>query len=376
MEPQSPYPSSPSREQYDEIDIRELILILLQGWHWILATLTATLLAAVGWLIMATPGYSTEISYADAAGGLSEINRIPGIEYEEDRVMSVLARRLRSYEWFRRFLNAEPEAAETLSRAWPEAAEQSPQQLHRRIVSDKLSVSSSGDDGDSWQLRLSYPEGLDGTEFLNRYFEWSVREYTRMLASTAEQAVEDRIEQLKGELEVERETVTTIREDRIRELERAEAVAEELELQEPKMAAATEWQPSTGQTSEGETGAQSQYLLGDSLTGPPLYLRGVEALRVERRALETDTENNTPTPAIRLLERDLDRARLYSNIRPERIQLVDVMQRAHPPTGPDQPRRALTLALALILGLMAGVMVVFLVRFIHSFNEYRRMSSA
>ncbi len=157
--------------QDDEIDLRDLALMLIEGWYWIIGTVVAAVIVAFAYLAVTSPTYSTSLTFTRAADGLRTLNSMPGISYTEDQVVLELSRRLASYENFSRFMENSETGRENFINAMEDVADEKALFVtQRRFFSDNLVVSHPDEETPLASLELTYNDRLVGPDFVNGYY--------------------------------------------------------------------------------------------------------------------------------------------------------------------------------------------------------------
>ncbi|MGO2055303.1 MAG: GNVR domain-containing protein [Halomonadaceae bacterium] len=415
----------------DEIDLRDLALMLIEGWRWIIGAIVAAVVASFSYIVITTPVYSTTLTYSPAVDGLRAINTMPGVNYSADEVAKEFTARLSSYENFSVFLeNSEETRKELLSALNNTAENDDIGKVQRKFFAEDLGFLLPEEEEVTTSAELIYSENLAGPEFLNWYYRWTDQAYRALLVQRAQRAVDIAIEKnqakmlaheeaheeaisaqitrmeegdsiqlakLKDQLDAEIKSTVAARQERVRILRQAESIATLLDITRPKTPRDLSREPGSSEVIYAEINSQNAL---------PLYFMGTEALQAEREVIEKNLEEETKSGAIRDIEKKIallqnnrdiealqDRVEespfieeynrlkqenilLRSNIiSPEEIEVTDVINWAYTPDRPDSPRKALIMALSLILGGMLGVMLVFLVRFSTSLRDYRQQKS-
>lgn len=406
----------------DEIDLRDIALAIYSGWKWIAASIIfCVFLGASYAFFISTPIYKTDISYSATPSGLNVLNSMPGTNYSESQAFEEFSQRLSSYENFRAFHEAKPDAINSIIKGELDTDSQV-----RSFFFNRVSINPPRENEASRTISLQYTEETDGPQVLNDYFRWTEDMYAQTLADRASRAVDNaidrnkakmdahlrshqddiaarierlqeddkiRIAELEDRLEAEKQSLISSREERIRVLEHAEQIASRLGIEKP--------------TTPRDLGRQTQdrdiiYAEINSQGGLPLYFMGVEALRAEREVVEQNLEKDAKTSEIRNIESQLQQLRNnrtieaiaernnqtpfieeYNNLRsqneilsasmvsPDEIDIVTAIHWAYQPNGPESPRRSLIIALSLILGGMLGVIMIFVSKFIYSIKNYK-----
>lgn len=415
--------------QDDEIDLRDLARVLINGWMWIVGTIAVVVALAGIYLLTATPKYSTSIVFAPSSEGLLSLNALPGIEYEEAAVINELAMRLGSYENFSAFLAASEDHRERLVGALQGVVNESQlPAVQYGFFTNHFSIARLGHVDDQADLRqkltLSFTDRVDGPDFANRYFQWTEDQLTATLAKRARATIARKIRsnelQMAATLEAQKEqidariarmqesdaiqirrlkdarnaevaSVIASREERIRVLRSAEAIAERMGIKRPTTPRDLSPRQGSAEVVYAEINA------ANSQDGLPLYFMGVDALKAEREVIEANLREETKTAAIRDLEKQIAvlennreiealRAREsnaafseeYGRLRDENtllranrisedeIEISRVISWAYQPSTPDSPNTLLILALSVVIGGILGVFVLMVVTLVRS----------
>lgn len=412
----------------DEIDLRDLALMLAEGWYWIVGVVLVAIMIAGTYLFIATPSYSTELAFSRSPDGLRALNAIQGVNYTEDQVSQELAQRLSSYENFSHFINDSDSGRESFIAALDGVGgEQELFLAKRQFFASNIRVTAPEERNTVARVQLIFNDRLAGPDFVNGYYQWSEERYRQVLVDRARQATQaeiarnqakmkahleayqeqvnaqvtrmseaDRIRlaQLQDQLEAEKASIVSSREERVRILKQAEQVAEQLGITRPTTPRDLGRQPSDRDVIYAEINTHN---------GLPLYFMGTDALRAEREVVEANLREEAKTAAILDIEKEIQRLQnnreieallareenspfveRYNELRqsnillqstelsPDDIQVAELVNWAYQPASPDSPRRALVMALSLVLGGMLGVMLVFLARFAGSLRSYRK----
>lgn len=361
----------PMQEGYsDEIDLRDLALMLIEGWYWILGTIVVAVVAAFAYLVVTTPSYETRFRAVPApSANFSGFSLLNGFSISPGEAYRTLGNRLTSYQNFEAFVEQNRDMF-----VLGEDANLS------SVFSGRLSVdglTADKDGGLVLDLTYRYPEGEQGAEVLNAYVHSTAEEVWSTLRNRFDDYNRAQLARLQTDLELQKESLQSAREDRLFALEQAITVARRLEIEKPTTPQQFGRQP---------TGSEVIYanISGDGSL--PLYFMGYQALEADRDTLRDAIDQGLSNGEIRSTEQQLeqrqriatllDSGRLYGideGVEPNHTErVVDVVEYAFPPAGPSEPRKALILALSLVLGGMLGVMLVFLARFAGSLKSYRQ----
>lgn len=407
----------------DEIDLRDIAIITLNGWRWIAASVVTCMLLACIYLWFSTSTYTSTLRYTQTSDGLNVINHVPGFAITPLQAKTELEVRLGSFERFRAFLAQHPDYARMLSNENAPEEDTSALRESFRQLSVTSADSTSSDQG---EIRYSYPEDVDGASLLNDYYLWSQDQYTRVLIERVERSIQNTIAinevsmnahlaayqdeldatvtrmneehyirhlELQDQLAAEQAAERSSRMERIRTLEQAEDIAARLSIHQPT----TPLSMAGGNTPDRVV--YDNVSIGSDL---PLYFLGTDALSAEREVLTQGLDEPMTSPAIRQIEKQLEQLQhqrrieafearesdspfidTYNqlqqentllrakNVTPDDITVTEIVDVAYRPEASDGPGKSLVLALALILGGMMGLMLVMLVTFSRSVKSYR-----
>ena len=409
----------------DEIDLRDIALMLLDGWKWILGSVATAVVLALVFVAVSPQSFRASTSYTPAPEGLRLLNQMPGIDYSAATTQTELELKLGSFGSLRDFIGAHPEW-QSIAQAEADEKGVTLDEHLRLHYFDKLEISLPDEDGTGpHQLSLEYPESLSGAALLNEYLAWTEAQYTQTLVQRAEYALETaltrntekmqaylnayqdsvtaeitrlheqhdiHLAELEDQLQAEKNAERKSRLERIHTLTQAEAIAQRRGIAKP-----------TSPLELGDEGQlQADYddiSIGTSL---PLYFMGTQALAAEKEVVEQSLEEDASTPAIRDIEKKIAQLQherriealqqrddgspfieAYNQLRQENallranrvaatdIDVVEVVNLAYRPSRPEGPGKPLVLALAIVLGGMLGVMLVMCVSFGRSLKRYR-----
>ncbi|MGM0914247.1 MAG: Wzz/FepE/Etk N-terminal domain-containing protein [Pseudomonadota bacterium] len=361
----------PMQEGYsDEIDLRDLALMLIEGWYWILGTIVFAVVAAFAYLAVTTPSYETSFRAVPASSAnFAGFNLFDDFSIEPEDAYRALGNRLSSYQNFERFVEDNRDKF-----IIDEGADLG------RVFDGRLSVNGLTAERDGslvMNVQYRYPEGERGAEVLNAYISDTAEQTWDTLRSRFQEFNRAQITRLESTLELQKESLQAEREEQLFLLEQAISVARRLEIDKPTTPQQFGRQPS------GSEVIYATITGDDSL---PLYFMGYEALEADRDVLRDALDKGLSNAAIRSTNQQLlQRQRIVEQLGNSRLQgvdegvepnhterVVDVVEYAFPPAGPSEPRKALILALSLVLGGMLGVMLVFMARFAGSLKSYRQ----
>ncbi|WP_302138723.1 Wzz/FepE/Etk N-terminal domain-containing protein [Halomonas alkalicola] len=354
----------------DEIDLRDLALMLVEGWYWIVGAVVVAVAAAFAYLAITTPTYETQFRAVPASpANFAGFNLFDDFSIEPEDAYRALGNRLSSFQNFERFVEQNREQFNI-----GEDADLG------RVFNGRLSIGGLTADRDgsmTLNVRYRYPEGEQGAEMLNSYVQQTAETVWNTLRSRFDEFNRAQITRLQSTLELQKESLQAEREEQLFLLEQAISVARRLEIEKPTTPQQFGRQPS---------GTEVIYanISGDGSL--PLYFMGYQALEADRDVLHDALDKGLSNENIRETSQELQqRQRIVQQLITSRLEgvdegvepnhterVVDVVEYAFPPAGPSEPRRALILALSLVLGGMLGVMLVFLSRFAVSLRSYRK----
>lgn len=355
----------------DEIDLRELVSLLIDGWRWLLGTLMLGLLLGL-WLAL-TPDrlYQTELqAVAAPSSQFSALNAVatlgteaPGNDFlTPAQVLQDYRNRLASVGNFERFAS---------SGEWQGYLAQ--QDNVATYFQRNVSLALASD-----QLTLSYRYGhASGPELLNAY---AIHTAERLWATYLEQLSAQNtatLGALNRAVDAQQQRIVQERQQRLFELDTAITIARALDVAQPTLPYAS-----------GRQGDSNEWLLASvqSEDGLPLYFLGYQALEAERAALGERLDQQLMDEGIRELQVQINQRHELAALLAEQPmhnqisageyaaieQLVTLLDPALAPSQAVAPKRALILLLAALGSGMLGVILVFVVAFANSTAAYRR----
>lgn len=352
----------------DEIDLRDLALVLW-GSRYTIVMITAVAVAlAAAYVFLSTPVYQVQATaLPPAAGGLEAYNKAyrmsgPAVEGVVSNLSDATRERLvgeaipalssdDAYQYFIRHLSSsalrrdffeshylpvqnieEPIGDMKREQLWRDFIGQLTVAVPtRRTEDERVTVTWQGSD----------PRAI--TQWTNAYIHMGVEAAQSELANNLTSALKVLSNSLTDQLKSLRAGAENQRKQQVIRLTEALRLAESIGLNSP---------PDAGN-------------LVTSYSGETAYMRGADALRNEIILLKNRVSDDAFIPELTGV---LMRQALLEtvNVSPGEIAVARVDEIATLPTGPIKPRKALILALGLVLGGMLGVFVV-LVR-----NMFRR----
>lgn len=399
-----------SRNDNDEIDLRELIGSLWRQRWTIIGVAAVVTLAAALYAFMATPYYRVQsILRPVEVGALDALNATGLYELDPTEALARVGGGLSSYvnrlEFFR-----ENQAL------FADLAEQgvTPEQAFENFNSEAIAMlypDPKKNQGDFVGLALTYPDSMDGVSVVNEFVAYVLRDERARVAEDLAVVIANRkanIEQrigaaraayqagkeaeiarlmeeaalkrarLEDELRALRAELKIRRENRLSQLEEAIRIARSLGIRRP-----------TTPTAMADTGEGIRTEINNREI--PLYFMGVNALEAERDVLQARASDDFMEPRVGEIQKELDMLKhnrqvevlrqrqdedLYlkelASLREEAarldgidfdastLQLARLDQPAQQPMKRLKPKRALILVVGVVLGGMLGVFIALL----------------
>lgn len=354
----------------DEIDLRDLVLILVEGWYWIVGAVVAAALGAFAYVSIVTPTYETQFRAVPApVSNFSGFNLLNGFSISPEDAYRSFGNRLSSFQNFESFYQNNQDRF-----VLNEGAELS------RLFASRFSVSgldTAAGDRLTLTADYTYPEGEVGSELLNAYIEETAGEVWEDLRSQFHEYNRAQIARLETDLALQKEDLQQAREDRLFVLDQAIAVARRLDIEKPTTPQQFGRQPS---------GTEVFYASISGDGSLPLYFMGFQTLEAERDTLKEALDKGLSNGTIRDTEQMLKRHTRIAELLDEQAlsgvdqgiaqanaeRVLQVVEYAFEPANRSSPRKGLTMVLAVISGGMFGVFLAFLVRFGANVRAYRK----
>ncbi len=385
------YLTHPAMPDYqDDLSLAGVWRVLVRQWKVIATTTIFSVVAAAGYLFVATPQYEAEVVILPPEPHHVEALNIPDIyEATPEQVHAIFVRNLRSNALRRRFFDeqglfsslADEQQSRTEATVFQERFNDRLQVKEgTRDQKDFIFVSLSGDDPEqvaAWlnefaQLAVSKTanEVIDGVSTRITHQRDSLQEHVAIARELAKQRREDRITALEERLTILRDGRR--REDRLVVLDEQIAIARELNIMDRDDAV-------------GRILKEPAVNVNVTTASEPLYLRGVNELVAEREAIEKREDDDPFLPGLRevlaeievlknrtnddpfipelrekeeqIAQLEADLAQLHSSadaILPARID-----QKAVAPRAPSSPKKNRILPLSLAAGVLLGVFAAF-----------------
>lgn len=399
---------------HDEIDLVQLLSAL-----WKQKTLITGVTALVGVLglvyaLLATPYYTVQSVLRPAAiKDLDELNHLGIYDLSPKQALAQVRTALDSYEnRLEFFRDNQPLFADLAQpgRSLEQAFEAFNDESFKMLQAD---ATKAEDTTPFVGIQLTYPQGLDGVEVVNRFVQYSLADVSQQIAADLNTLISNRLSQLdrtmaaaresyeatkeieiaklteadalkradlSDELSALRQQLETLRENRINQLNEAIRIASSLGITKPTTPSSLGAAEINSQGSVIRTEVNNQLI--------PLYFMGSDALDAEREALLARRSDDFTEPRIaqigrelKLLEHNRQIETLYSrknedlflkdlaawraeaarlralHFDTESLKLVSIDQAAVEPSRPIKPKKAAIVVLALVLGGMLGLFI-------------------
>lgn len=354
-----PIASDPSFSS-DEIDLRELVLVLWRSKFTIVATTLVAVVLAAGYVYFSTPIYQTQAkALPPAAAGLEAYNKAyrmsgPAVADVVSNLSDMARERLmgeaipilspdNAYQYFARHVASTAlrrNFFETHYLSSPYVADSLAGTSHEQLwvqFADQLAVTVPRRPADGQYITVTWT-GSDPAaiaEWTNTYMQMAIEAAQNELAGNLSSSVRTMYSSLEDQIASLRAGAQKEREQQIIRLTEALHLAESIGLHKPSDAGN----------------------LITSYSGETAYMRGADALRNEIVLLKNRVSDD---PFIPELTGVLMRQALLDTVavEPQDIGVARIDEMATRPVSPIKPRKALILALSVVLGGMLGVFIV------------------
>jgi LPS O-antigen subunit length determinant protein (WzzB/FepE family) len=398
----------------DEIDLLALCKALWGQKNVILAVAIAVTAAAAAYAVLATPQYKVQSVLRPASlKDLDELNESGLYSLAPEAALKKVGDALDSFSLRLKFLQDHPALVGSM-RVGGEPLEQSLERLNRDgFAMVRPDPKKNAQESPFQGISLTYPEGVDGVAIVNGLVTAAIEQERVRIQEDFEVFVGNRLAQLQSqiaaeraryeaskesriaglleadnltksqlldELKVLRQKLQVRRQNRIKQLDEAIMIADQLGISKPTTPSALGDTAREVQGSVIRTEVNNQQI--------PLYFMGSDTLKAERAALRVRRSDDFTEPRIAEIQSQLsllannreveilkqrenedlffknlvklrgEKARLEGlRVDFSRLQLVDVDQSATTPQRPVKPRKALILVIGLVAGLMLGSFV-------------------
>ncbi|MCY1272068.1 exopolysaccharide transport protein family protein [compost metagenome] len=395
----------------DEIDLLALVRALWEQKVLILAVAFAVTAVAAAYAMLATPHYKVQSILRPASlKDLDELNESGLYSLAPETALKKVGDALDSYSLRLKFLRDHPDLVGSI-RIGDEPLEQSLDRLNRDgFVMLRPDPKKSAELAPFQGVSLTFPAGIDGVAIVNGLVAAAIDQERARIQEDFEVFVSNRLAQLQSriaaeraryeaskesriaglleadnlkknqlldQLKVLRQKLQVRRQNRIKQLDEAIMIADQLGISKPTTPSALGESAREMQGSVIRTEVNNQQI--------PLYFMGSETLKAERAALRARRSDDFTEPKIADIQAKLsllannrqveilkqrehedlffknlvklrgEKARLEElKVDFSRLQLVHVDQAATTPQDPVKPRKTLILVIGLVAGLMLG----------------------
>ena len=418
---------SDNQLNHDEIDLFELLLVIWKGRLKVAIVVAFFVILGLAYVYTATQWFETNFKVSLVKkGALFEVNNSELVKMSPGAALQAIRRKLLSAENFNDFYNKEPDAQTFLPLPEGVEADRYSYAVFKNQISEveiKAKKEELGNPRTLFQLKLSYPEAVEGDKLLLAYLAWTEQVIKLELASSFEEARDNELllnqrsmqkalyEYLKDaeitealaledykfkrlvlrdQLEALKSQLIKKNQQRIIVLSENISIARRLGFKKPTTPANEKEVKSVAQASA--SGVEIVNSEGDGLDKLPLYYRGFESLEAEKTELQNRTKDNFPSAAladiehkIALLENDRELERIKTRQQPQafiknyvalekrnahlsvlsldesKVVLFELDSKPMVSSVPVKPKRVLIVALSLIVGLMMGVLLVLII---------------
>ncbi|MDP9654914.1 UNVERIFIED_ORG: LPS O-antigen subunit length determinant protein (WzzB/FepE family) [Pseudomonas putida] len=411
------------------IDIKELISSLWDQRAIVLLLTALTVTPAIAYALLATPEYKVETFVQPVAlADLDELNESGLYKLLPNDALNTIGSSMQSYDIRLKFFKANPQYLAPLQ-VPGESFERTFEKFNEKAFSlQKIDPKKSSSLSEAVSLSLTYPQGVDGVGILKDFTDFVVKGEKEKVASDLKRLIANRIENvekkleskksiyeaetdskiahllekdklkkqtLQDELKALRQQLQSRRQNRIKELDEAIAIAKKLGIVKPTTPSAL---------GDGEQAHQGNMIRTEvNNQNIPLYFLGQAALEAERATLAARHSDDFTEPRIDEIQKELSllatnreavilkeressepflkefagiRGELTHlkqlNIKFDQLNLVQVDKDATEPQAPVKPKKAMIVGLGLLFGFMLGVSVAFVRRAVLSLRTSRR----
>ncbi|OAI83820.1 Wzz/FepE/Etk N-terminal domain-containing protein [Pseudomonas putida] len=416
--------NSPPQEA---VDVRELIGSLWDQRAIVLLITALTVAAAIAYVVWATPEYEVETFIRPVAqADLDELNSSGVYKLQPRDALIRVGSSMQSYDVRLSFFRANPQYLAPLQEPG-QTIEKTFEKFNEKSFSlESVDPGKSKNLTESLLFSVRYPQGIDGVGLARDFTSYVVNAEKEKVASDFKVLVANRIAQvertleskkaayeaekdsriaallekdqlkkqmLQDELKALREQLQSRRQNRIKELDEAIAIAKRLGIVKPTT-------PST--FSDEDQARQSNNMVRTEVNNQaiPLYFMGQSVLEAERSTLQSRRSDDFTEPRVDEIQKELsllatnrevallrrrDNAELFlkeiADIRSELVSLkrlsVDfehldlarVDKLAMEPQSPIKPKKAIIVGFSLMFGFLLGLGVVVMRRAIQTHQK-------
>jgi LPS O-antigen subunit length determinant protein (WzzB/FepE family) len=397
-----------------EIDIAESLRSLWKQRGIILLFTALSTAIAVTYALTSQPQYKVQNYLRPVASAdLDMLNESGLYKIQPDEALRRIGASMESYDVRLKFFQANPGLLAPIQR--PDSSlEETLEGLNTKAFTvEQIDPKKTANLSEAIQFGIEYPSGMDGVAIVNNFTDFVVKREKEKIEADLKIIVANRIgqverklvskkaayeaekdskiaellekdqlkkETLQDELKALRQQLQTRRQNRIKQLDEAIAIAKKLGIVAPTTPSALGDSSQTRQGNMIRTEVSNQQI--------PLYFMGQSALEAERATLVSRNSDDFTEPRIDEIQKELSLLannrqvallRQRSNeelflkglgeIREElahlknlhinfdQFNLADIDRTASPPQSPIKPRKTLIVGLGLILGLLLGTLL-------------------
>ena len=183
----------------------------------------------------------------------------------------------------------------------------------------------------------------EAADFLNQYINTVILKTSNELAKGINKLISKKRDVIQGEVDSKINLAKQITKDRIVQLEEALVIARKLNIQSIQSSV---------------TNQQSVIMTDENLiNNNPLYLYGVNALRVEIETLRTRKSEESFVPGLRALQQKVEALEIIQ-VNPSEVIAAQIDQKALPNKMRYSPKRKLIVFLGLIFGIFLSLIYI------------------
>ncbi|MEX0584565.1 MAG: Wzz/FepE/Etk N-terminal domain-containing protein [Natronospirillum sp.] len=354
----------------DEIDLRELVSIVIDGWKWLV--FTPLVAVAIAFLVdfTSTPSYTTSFQAEPASQLPLLVSNNHRITLDAERLYSQYVHQLASFEHFSHFSEQNPELAFLAN-----VDTQDEREL-LALFNRRFTVADTGNEDAPLLVEHHYSGDEPGVAALNAYLHAAAERTWHRATQQLDFRNASTIRRLEHSIELQKTTLRAVREERIFALQQAVEIARELDIELPTTPQDYGWQPNGNEVFYANIGSENAL---------PLYFMGYRALEAEQTTLETGLDTLLNDAFIRReqqrLREHLALAQLIEQGELENLlglmdvpaieRLVNVINYPLNPASETGLGTKLLLLLAAVVGGFLGLIMTFIAHFARSVRRYR-----
>ncbi len=376
-------------DDQDDLTLAGVWRVLRRRWKVVLTVPIFTMIAAAGYLLVATPRYEAEVVLLPPEPHHVEALNIKGInQVTSSQLYDIFVRNLRSHSLRRRFFDENG-----LFSVLGDANSGSEQRVFEERFSELLKVREGTRDQKDFVYVTLLNESPDlVTTWLNDFVQLTVTSTVEEIVGGATRRIGNQRDKLREHIRIAREAAQQRREDRIATLaERIAVLRDEqrrrdrLVVLDEQIAIARELNIMDRNDALARLMKEQSVGLSVTTAPEPAYLRGVNELVAEREAVEKREDDDPFLSGLREVVAEMEVLKVRTNDDPfipglrdkeEQIAQLEaglaqlrestsgilparIDRRAIVPERPASPRKMRILAMSLVAGLLLGVFAAF-----------------